>query len=331
MMKKGNRMQDGLKPVAKIAFALLVLLAGARADLVGSSLTCAGQQLQLASSFNSPLLAAGLLVALLIGLVYMISQMVEKPEWSVWSKNEAVTLGWSVLLIAAVMGAFTVSCGLSGAMFPQYPSGTTPAQMAVEHLDALSANFGLPLAKDMVSQSIDAQLDAMHYAYFGVPVLPGGGGLAYRANKRAWSSQWDLLFDLYMPLLFSLQAQKMAMGVLLPGIIGILLPAALLLRMIFVTRDVGNFLIALCFALYFALPLMYVISFAATDSVVAGLGGNVSNPFGTLSAARDKVVGDAFQRVGFLATQAILFPNLALVVVITMTMAINKALKGMVA
>lgn len=317
--------------ITRISILLLLLVPIASADLIGSGMTCLGTEIALATSYNSPLLLAALGIAALIAIAYMASQMMEKPEWSVWAKTEAVSLGWSLVLIGAVMGGFVASCGLAGALVPGLPVGATPAMAAADYLDSLTANYGLPLASQMVKSSIDAQLGAMYYAYFGVPVLPGAGGLAYRANKRAWASQWDLLADLYIPLLFSLQAQKMALTILVPGIVGMLLPAALLLRMIFITRDVGNLLIAFCFALYFAFPLMYVLSAQATEAVVNQLGGgSAANPLGSLALAKDRVVGDAFQRVGFLATQAILFPNLALVVVVTMTMALNKALKGFV-
>ncbi|MDE1798736.1 MAG: hypothetical protein KGH63_05020, partial [Candidatus Micrarchaeota archaeon] len=197
------------------------------------------------------------------------------------------------------------------------------------NLDKLSQNFGLPLASSLVQSSISDQLGSVYYAYWSVPVL-NGGGMAYRANKRAWAQQKDLLADLYLPLMISVDVQKLMLSVLSVGVLSVLLPAALFLRIFFFSRDVGNFLIALSFALYFALPIMYVFSFQATGAIVPSLGGTAANPFANFAVASDLVVGDAFQRIGFLAAQAIVIPNLALVVVVTMTMALNKGLKAFI-
>jgi hypothetical protein len=107
-----------------------------------------------------------------------------------------------------------------------------------------------------------------------------------------------------------------------------LLPAALFMRLFFFSRDVGNLLIALSFALYFALPLTYALGFQAMDGIVTGLGGTPTNPFANLPVTHDNVTGDALARIGFLSAPAILFPNLAMVITVTMTMALSKALKG---
>ena len=318
-----------------IALLLLAVLFPAlhAADPLATAGACFGNSVSVIPDFSAPLTVALCGLAILMGLVFMLGEAFEKPEMTVWAKTESVTLGWSVLLIGLVLFGFFTSCGLANVMAGGTASApVNPLVLAGSDLDQLDQNFGLPLASSLVESSISNQLGSVYYAYWSVPVL-NGGGMAYRANKRAWAQQEDLLADLYLPLLVSVNVQKLLISVLSLGVLGVLLPAALFLRIFFFSRDVGNFLIALSFALYFALPIMYVLSFQAADAVVASsflpAGGTAANPFAALPGA-DSVVGDAFARIGFLAIPAILFPNLALVVVVTMTMALNKALKGFV-
>ncbi|MFH0927661.1 MAG: hypothetical protein V1822_03715, partial [Candidatus Micrarchaeota archaeon] len=138
-----------------------------------------------------------------------------------------------------------------------------------------------------------------------------------------------LLIDLYIPLAMMIELQKLFLNVALPGVVAIILPTALLLRLIFATRDIGNILIALAFSIYFVLPLLYIVSFSATDSVVQQLGGaNTQNPFEKFDIAKDGIVGDWLIKIGYVAVMAILLPNIAMIGIVTMTMALSKGLKG---
>ncbi len=316
-----------LLPLVLLALFFLPTLSAA--NLFDATGYCFTQPLSFVTDFSSPLTISVFGLVFLIAIAYLLSQVIEKPELSVWAKSEGVTLAWSVILIGLVLSAFFLSCEVSNLLIQSGSAAASPLAVASAHLDTLSNNFGLPLASTLVQSSISNQLGSMYYAYWSVPVL-NGGGMAYRANKRAWAQQDDLLADLYLPMMISVRVQKLLLDVLSLGVISILLPAALFLRVFFFSRDTGNLLIALSFAVFFALPLVYVFSFQATDAILPQLGGTPANPFAGLASAQDSIVGDAFQRIGFLATAAILFPNLALVVMVTMTMALNKALKGFV-
>ena len=207
---------------------------------------------------------------------------------------------------------------------------TSPAMRASDYIDTLSQVYGLKLAEDLTRSAVNDQFNSMAYAYWSVPVL-NGGGLAFKANSRAWAAHKDILIDLYMPMMISLQVQKFMLSMAMTSVLTILLPAALLLRTFFVSRDIGNLLIALSFSIYFALPITYSFGYEASTNLSNQMCGGTcasGNPFGNLGIAYDPVVGDSFQRIGFISTQAILIPNLALVVMVTMTMALNKALKG---
>lgn len=324
-------------------FSFFFLLPAAHAALYDASLSCWSETVHMAGDFRSPLVMAILVMGLIFGLAYMLSSAFERPEWAMWAKSEAATLLFSVLLIFIVVGAFGASCTLSNLMLFKdsrgFASGTglsgfdasiSPANRAIYYLDRLMQNYGLSTATNLVRSSVNDQFAGTAYAYWSVPVLDGGG-MAFKANRRAWSAHKDMLADLYMPFLISIKVQQMLLGMLMSGVLAILLPAALLLRTFFASRDIGNLLIALSFSIFFALPLVYCFSLEATGAMESLFGGVRGNPFGNLSIARDTIVGDSFQRIGFLAAQAVVIPNLALIVTVTMTMALNKALRGFVA
>ena len=129
-----------------------------------------------------------------------------------------------------------------------------------------------------------------------------------------------------------LMAQKMIFEILMPGILGVVIPAAIFFRSIFLTRDVGNLMLAFSMAVFFAVPLTYVFFFDASASVQTDILGAIpSRPFGAnFNLGYDSIIGDRMQKVGFVATQAILPLNLALVITTALTMALSKAFKGMV-
>ena len=313
---------------------LLVLTSLSHADspfFASTPQTCWDTTISLSSDFDL-LIKLALAIGVALGaLALMAGQALQRPETAFWAKNELVTLGWSVLLIVFVVGGFFFSCQLSQLM----AGSGSPQQAAIQYLDQLQNRFGLSLARDLVQSSIGNQMEATAFAYWTTPI-DNGGGVAFRANKRAWAQQKDLLNDIYLPLLMLLNIQKLGFELIIPAVAGVLLPAALMLRLFFFSRDIGNFLIALCFSLYFALPLVYVLSMQAVNQIIAdacqksGAACTPDTPLPVSSLGSDAVLGDNLQRVGFLAPQAILIPNLALVVVATMTMALNKALKGFV-
>jgi len=331
-----------------LALLLIPTTRAANRDIISGGIGCFGDTIRLTADFNGPIYTMIILMSMLITIAYMAGTAFARPEWSVWAKSEGVTLMWSIAMVGIILFAFESSCTISNAMLIGSPldqvgggsvSNTlTPHQRASQYMGILLNSYGVSVASELVQSSISDQLGSMSYAYWSIPVFDGGG-LAYSANKRAWSAHKELIADIYLPLMTSINAQKLLMDIGMPGVAGIILPAAIMFRMFFLTRDIGNLLLAFSFAAYFALPLTYVFFFDATARVqqnVFGVDlsdpiGAALKPFGELNAGYDGIIGDSMQRVGFMATQAIIAPNLALVVMVTMTMALNKAFKGMVA
>ena len=334
---------------------LLAMLAipcfhAASPDIVSGSIMCYTKPIDLMADFNGTIWYMVLLMVALIAIAYMAGTALSKPEWSVWAKTESVTMMWSLAMVGVILFAFGSSCSIANAMLiggPLQPGGSGPVptaelaphELASQYMGQLLNSYGVSVASELVQSSISDQLNSLNYAYWSIPVFDGGG-LAYSANQRAWSAHKELLADIYLPLMTSITAQKLLMDIGMPGIAGIILPAAIMFRMFFLTRDIGNLLLAFSFACYFALPLTYVFFFDATARVqerVFGVNpitdptGAALRPFGNLNAGYDSIIGDKMQRVGFMATQAIIAPNLALVVTVTMTMALNKMFRGMVA
>ncbi len=323
-------------------FMLLLLLPSIHAaDIIGGTAQCTGSTIALATDFNSPIYAIIGLTIALVAIAYMAGSAYAKPEWTVWARSEGITLAWSIVLVGIILAAFGASCSLSNLMLggqglASVEGGgafTTPAMRASHYMGNLLNDYGISIASQLVRSSINDQMNSLNYAYWSIPVFDGGG-LAYSANQRAWATSKDLLADIYIPLMVSIMVQKLLMDIAIPGVFAVILPAAIMLRMLFLTRDVGNLLLALSFAVYFALPLTYVFFFDATAAVQQNLftGSTPEQPFGSsFSLGYDSIIGDSMQRVGFMAPQAILARNLALVVTVSMTMALHKAFRGMVA
>ncbi|MCL6089102.1 MAG: hypothetical protein M1530_02970 [Candidatus Marsarchaeota archaeon] len=331
-------LHSSLPPVLML---LLLLPSIHAADLISGTVQCTSSTLTLATDFNSPIYAIIGLTIALIAIAYMAGSAYAKPEWTVWARSEGITLAWSIVLVGVILGAFASSCTLSNLMLggqglggqPGQSLALTPAMRASQYMGSLLNNYGVTVASQLVRSSIRDQMNALNYAYWSIPVFDGGG-LAYSANQRAWATDKDLVADIYIPLMVSIMVQKLLMDIAIPGVFAVILPAAIMLRMLFLTRDVGNLLLALSFAVYFALPLTYVFFFDATAAVQQNIfiGSTPEQPFGSSFAlGYDSIIGDAMQRVGFMAPQAILAPNLALVVTVSMTMALHKAFRGMVA
>lgn len=278
---------------------------------------------------NSPTLiyAIGFVIFLLVG-AYMLGRAWQDQKLIFWAKTEGVNFVISIVLIFVVIAAFIGSCEISQAI-AKVDGDTSPAQSASASIKKISDMFGVTLATDLLKSSVGDQFQAMFYAYWTVPALDGGG-LAYKANTRAFSAQKELLIDIYLPLLMMVDMQRLFLDVALPGVIAVILPSALFFRMIFATRDIGNILIALAFAIYFVFPLTYILALDATDGVVKLMGGTDDNPFGKVELARSGVPGmeDAFLKIGYVSAIAILLPNIAMIGTVTMTMSLYKALKG---
>jgi hypothetical protein len=273
---------------------------------------------------------AFMFVTLCIALAYMYSKFRQDPAMGVWAKDEAFNLVVSILLFAGLLVFFSASCGIA-----QSYSNGSPIFAAQQYLDSLISANGLNMMKTLSSDSINNQLDATKYRYLGLTPF-WGEGAALRSNRKAYSAQEEYLIDLYMPIIASLSAQKYIIsGIAWMGAY-VLLPFAFVMRLIPPTRDFGNVLIALFFALYIVVPTIYAMSGKIfMDNIVKVGSPYTTDPslqkfcsYGLDGTSCTPPSGTVLYRIGSTLPQAIFLPNLAIIVAISCIMALSKALRA---
>lgn len=305
-------------PAAALLFALL--LQNALALNWGSAGTiCFGSQIGVITEFDSPIVIVVMLMVFLIALAYMLGKISENEHFSFWAKIEAQNLIISGLLVMGVLGAFAGGCTiLSDYANPGGNTAFTPYEAIDARLGRLSTDYGLDIAKTLLSKSMDNQMKAVAYIYY-IESPFYQKGIAYKANLRAMSQHLDMVADMQIPFLMIIQAQRVAFMAAQVVVVSILLPAAILFRSFFITRDVGNFMIALALGLYFVVPMFYMLALGAYSAI----------DFSALSdLPRDNILDAGLLKIGYLAPAAILLPNLAMIIFISFAMAAHKALRG---
>jgi len=299
-----------------LALALLATPLAYSLDWGGAAQVCIGSALAPIGDFDMPISITVIMMMLLITLAYMGGKILQKEEMGVWAKIEGQNLLISGLLVLCVLAAFASGCAMLQYTAPS--GGASPYQSIDANLGKLSNKYGLDIAKNLVSKSMDNQMSAVAYIYY-VESPFYQKGISYKANLRAQSQYQEMVADMQIPFLMIIQAQRIGFMAVEVMVVTILLPAAILFRTLFVTRDIGNFLIALSFGLYIAVPMLYVIAFQAYGNIDIDV---------LYDIPRDNVVGDALIRIGYITPAAILLPNLAMVVLISFVMAAHKGLRG---
>lgn len=279
-----------------------------------------------ALSFISVTLA---LVAFTIAIAYMYSKVREDPVTEVWAKDEAGNLIISVLLFAGILLSFTASCKIAEAY-----AGRDPFDTSVSYIDTLLSNQGLGVFRSLTQQSLEDQKKATAYLYVGITPFTGSG-VAKSASYRALSAQKELVIDMYLPIVASLNAQKYVLQAIRWMAASVLLPFAFILRLIPFTRDYGNMMIAIFFALYIAVPTTYAMSANAFSKITDGpitcvsmCGNNIFQTYGLDGGGSVDEKKTVLYQVGSAIPQAVFIPNLVIVVAVTTAMALSKALRA---
>jgi hypothetical protein len=314
-----------MKTIAALAFLCLLL-----GTLHASYLeTCQVNTLDIPSVGSLGFIAVAMaLVSFGIALAYMYAKTRQDPAMEVWSKDEAASLGITVLLFAGLLLFFSASCTIAQA----YSEGD-PFSISKSYLKSQLQLNGQNVLQQLTKDSIRNQMDATAYLYIGfTPFF--GYGFAGNANLRSHSTQKELLIDLYLPIVASLNAQLYALDTLQWIGASILLPFAFVLRLVPFTREFGNVMIAVFFAAYIVVPTMYAMSAVIyqneiLDKPLACVDCTV-HTFYTYGlddsgAMREDMV---FYKIGSTIPQAIFLPNLVIVVAITCISALSKALRA---
>ncbi len=268
------------------------------------------------------------LVTLAIALAYMYSKIKEDPASGTWAKDEGYSLLISALLFAGLLAFFTASCRLAESY-----SGNSPFAASQNYLDSLLRGYGQNALRQLTYASINNQMEATYYRYFGFTPFFGSGS-AFHADRRAHSAQKEFLIDLYAPVVVSLTAQKYALQAVEWFAASVLLPFAFVLRLLPPTREYGNMLIAGFFPLYIAVPTTYAMSgrvftngILNTEPYCVDCGINMFSTYGldSASAAPQETI---LYRIGATIPQAVFIPNLAIIIGVTCAMSLSKALRA---
>ncbi|MCX8163350.1 MAG: hypothetical protein N3D10_02230 [Candidatus Micrarchaeota archaeon] len=295
-------------------------------DILKGPIKCFSYSLEQLFSPNSQILYAIALVIFLVIISYMVGQTIHNPYLLMWAKTEGLTLFWSVILILIIVGAINFSCLAASFFLPKELYGINPILYISSYFDKI-ISFSTSKSIQLVKESFQNYFDSMQLYADAESVAPTSGtfGVYYLAGKREWSTYKETLNSYLIPLLASIYAQKFIVENLFAMLTSFILPAGIFLRIIPLLRDAGDFIIAISISLYIFVPLIYVCSFVSIEKIFQTSGPEALNKIIDLG---DNTIGDSLAVVGFLTILAVFIPNLILVIVITCSMGIFKALKG---
>ncbi|MFA5105836.1 MAG: hypothetical protein WC506_02650 [Candidatus Micrarchaeia archaeon] len=305
----------------------LFLLATAAFAQTGNSYTQSCAFSIAGSAAQSVLPLVFMLVVLMISLAYVFGHGFHQPNIELWAKDEFANVIISAVFLVGIFAFFSLGCAVTDSIDQGAVStGSSPFIIVYKYLDDLGTNYGMSTVEYLTKNSINQQYAATAYLYLGAPIV-GGWGVANKANYKAFSQQNELLIDLAMPAIASLRIQRSIFVFIEQMSFSVLLPLALILRVFPFTREYGNFAIALVFGLYIVLPLTYVLFANVHYNYVK------SNPnlfIGSSSVySGDAALSETYwYKLGLLFPQAVLFPNIAIVIVTAAIMSLSRAFRA---
>lgn len=285
--------------------------------------------------------AVFLFTVAIISISYIYGKSINDAKAILFAKDELFHLFMSIIIVMSVFGLLSVFCHI-GSFFFNYTFeglGIDPAtdycydnthsltDMAICYISTMEGEAKVLVERSIIS-SVDNEMDSTFIFGFNFPTM-GTTLTPYSAYKKAYAMNYDTLNNMFAtPALTSVTMQKILLRASLKFSISILLPFAILLRVFFPTRQMGNFLIALVVALQVFLPLLYALNGAmyfhllTVDDCVLKYSSIIS----------DSLLGGCSSDLSFinfarLIPQTIFLPNLTIAVLVTFLSSINKALR----
>jgi hypothetical protein len=279
-----------------------------------------------------------LLAVLIIIFLYMFGHLVGNQNWIVMSKDETFHLLFSALLIVSVGGIIFFSCTISSAIIDYATTSITSATgtefSCAQQADLFSyadcflgtlESKAKTIGSIAIRESISKQMDGANAYSIYLPFI-GGTTTMPQAYKRTQATMYDTLFYTFIsPAMLSLSLQRKFIYFM--GIIGpaVLLPLAFILRVIPLTRNLGNMFIGLSIGILTIFPMMYAINgamynvvFGSCDAIGPITDDYVLGPCGSTAS---------FSEIARIIPQAFFLPNLTLAIFITFLGAVAKALR----
>lgn len=306
---------------AKIAFLSLLALpllapnahAGTTSCIIGGSGSFSG-----CLSSSIPLALIGILVSfLLLGITYMVGEVIGSSSLKGWYKNELREIIKSLLIIAIIYSLIVIASGIAVTL-----SGGTAASgsgSVGQNINGLynSANGYITTQLNNVESAYDFVtgvaygtdfLKSISYSvWFPFPIFPpiifasfqsGSSGSLYSSSlidSRSAAKNLSFLKDSYnfiiVPMLFVFQAQSTLLLSIIDAGLLIFIPGGILLRAIPFLRGLGGTLLAIGVALSLLYPTVLVtintpisnfMSGIVSQPISAGCSINGAGPFGWL-------------------------------------------------
>jgi len=258
------------------------------------------------------IISAIALVMAVIAVAFMLSKLFAQPRLEVWAKSETFNLLISVLIVGLIPTLLLITVpAIESAI------GGDQFEISYNYLNSLSSGKGIETAKSLLIGSYGYQFKATAYWFIGGIGPWGGAGKEYKADYISRSVHQEMLLNFAMLGVVSIEIQKLFLQFIQYATLSVLLPIAIVLRIIPFSREAGNFLIALSIGFVLIFPLTYVL-YAQTFSTIDEC------PYIT-----DHVVGGDFNAVGRILPQAIFLPNLSIVILTMSVMALMAALRGL--
>jgi len=279
-----------------------------------------------------------MLSAIIIGIAYMAGSSMGNAEMLVFAKDEMWHLLFTFIILIGFAGLLGFSCQVFGG-FLDFSLGSellgvegpgkcytgieSPQSVASCYLDQMKSTSER-MVKDAYKENLKLEMDSTFVVSVFNP-FTGGASVPTTAFKRAYAMEFDMLISTFiLPALVSISMQKVLVQ-FAADLTNWILPAAIFLRVLPPTRQMGNILIAFAIAFYILIPSLYALN-AAMDEVAFKDCAHFERMI------YDPVMGGcsstfSYWQIARMLPQAYFLPNLTLALVVTFVSAINKALK----
>lgn len=277
------------------------------------------------------------LTMLIIIIAYLVGTVTGNVNFIVFAKDEAWHFGFSIVLLVMFSTLLLLSCSAVDFFYQTtleelettncYSSSAEMSDVSICYLEMAKRD-----AEKMAENSIDKYIDKLMSSTFtftlSIPLFNSVTSAA-GAWRRVDANQYDTVLNMFIfPSLISLNMQGLFLRFISSTVVYWLLPAAFVFRIFIPTRQMGNLLIALAIGLYIIVPFIYTFNLAMYDVV----GDDECSYYYAQGIIDDAVFGGCgrtgnFWDVARLLPQAFFLPNLAIALLITFLVGVNKALR----
>ena len=259
------------------------------------------------------------IILLFLALVYMISVIIARPEYTVWVKDEIYQMLISVAIMLLLVFVLSIICDVFLTL-----AGNDPFLIAHNYLNNLVWDQTLNLATTAFQYSVICQMLAAYRVIVGPGSL--GTGFMPNAGLKAIAVCFDFIYSFFAGISASLMVQDIGLSIIQSFAFRIMLPLGILFRVFPFLRKAGAFLIALSLGLYVVYPLCFVMNKMIVDSVLPQIvlppiEANVESWLLTVLSPFLPIalVGlySLMKSAAFLIPQAVFLPTLNLVITLT--------------